>query len=134
MHNDTTMEQKPTAAFVLSLVAGLWMLGMGGMMYGGMGPGFMTGPGWGHGMMHGIMRTAGPGLWFPWFGPLAGAVVIAGAVILYTRPAQAGTWGLVILLVSAINLFVGMGGFLAGALGVVGGALAMSSKPGPRVG
>lgn len=131
------MEQKPTAAFVLSLLAGLWMIGMGGMMVGGGGPAFMQGTGtgmWGHmsgyGMTHGIMRNFGPGLWFPAFGPLAGLIVIAGAVVLYNRPDAARTWGLVILVVSLVDLFVGMGGLLAGALGITGGALAMSWTPG----
>jgi len=128
------MERQPTAAFVLTLIAGLWMLGTGGMMY-GVGPGFMDGMGgmWGPGMMqNGMMRTVGPGFWFPWFGPLAGIVLLVGAIMLYTKPEQARTWGLVILIAAAINLFVGMGGFLAAILGIVGGALAMSWKPAPQ--
>lgn len=130
------MDQKPTAAFILSLLAGLWMLGAGGMMYGmggmmsGRGPGFLdeTSGIWGYCLGYGMMRTAGPGLWFPWFGPLAGVVVLIGAVTLYTKPEQSRTWGLVIIVIAAINLFVGMGGFLAAALGILGGALAMSWK------
>lgn len=97
----------------------------------GMGPGFAGGTSrmWGYGMMHGVMRTLGPGLWFPWFGPLAGIVLLVGAIALYTNPRRANTWGLVILIAAVINLFVGMGGFLASVLGIVGGALAMSWKP-----
>lgn len=124
------MERRPTAAFVLTLVAGLWMLGTGGMMY-GMGPGFAGDSSswmWGHGMMHGMMAPAGFGVWFPWFGGLAGIVLLIGSVFLYTRPEQSRTWGLVVVIVAALNALVGMGGLLAGAVGVVGGALALSWK------
>lgn len=45
--------------------------------------------------------------------------------MLYAKPEQSRTWGTVILAVSAVNLLVGMGGFLANGLGIVGGALAL---------
>lgn len=131
------MERQPTAAFILTLLAGFWMLAMGGMMY-GMGPGFVDGAGswmWGPGMMRdmmpGMMPGFGVGLGFPWFGAAAGIVLLIGSVFLYSRPEQSRTWGLVILVVSALNVLVGMGGLLAGALGVVGGSLAIAWKPGP---
>ncbi|MFQ5666755.1 MAG: DUF6114 domain-containing protein [Candidatus Binatia bacterium] len=127
---------RPTAAFVLSLLAGLWMLGSGtiryrwqGMMGGWHGAGGMM---WSHGMMWRIAPT----FWWAWFGIVAGVLVLTGAVILYTRPNQRRTWGLVVLIVSALNIVVGMGGFFAGVLGVIGGALALSwqsgSVAGPR--
>jgi hypothetical protein len=131
------MERQPTAAFILTLLAGLWMLAMGGMMY-GMGPGFVEDGGswmWGPGMMRGMMRGMAPGfgfgLWSPWFGAAAGIILLVGSVFLYSRPEQSRTWGFVILVVSALNVLVGMGGLLAGALGVVGGSLAIAWKPGP---
>lgn len=130
---------RPVAAFVLSLIAGLWMLsaggymggfGMGGMM-GGMGAGGyathrmyhwngMTGWMWGQGM-----HTYG--LWWPWFGVAAGILVIIGAIILYLRPEQRRVWGAVILIVSVLDFFLGMGGLFAGAMGVIGGVLAMGA-------
>lgn len=121
---------RPTAAFVLSLLAGLWMLGMGGWTMSwspaadgwGWGRGGMMGSGWMWG--HGLLGVGGP-----WFGLAAGIVVLVGAAMLYSRPASAPTWGLVIVIASALNLFLGMGGFLAGVLGIVGGALAMSGRP-----
>jgi hypothetical protein len=125
--------EKPTVAFVLSLLAGLWMLAAGGMM-GGFGWGGMMGGQ--HGMAH--WRGMGDWMWgrgvhafgmsWPWFGLVAGVVVLIGAVMLYVKPEQRRTWGLVILVISALNVFVGIGGLLAGALGVVGGAVAMSAK------
>jgi len=54
--------------------------------------------------------------------------VLIGAVMLYVKPEQRRSWGLVILVISALNFFVGIGGLLAGALGAVGGALAMAAK------
>lgn len=116
----TQVEQKPTTAFVLSLLAGLWMLATGAMMYSfNWGPGAMGGWMWGHGMMS-------FGYWWPWFGVIAGIVLLVSAAMLYSRPAQSLTWGMIILIASALNFLVGMGGFLAGALGVIGGALALS--------
>lgn len=122
-----------TAAFVLSLLAGLWMLLTGGMMnhygmmmggasshghFGMYGWSGMNGWMWGRGM-----HTFG--LWWPWFGALAGIVVILGAVILFVKPAQARTWGWIILIASALDFFLGMGGLVAGVLGVMGGILAI---------
>ncbi len=61
------------------------------------------------------------GMWWPWFGLVAGIVVLIGAVMLYVKPEQRHGWGLVILIISALNIFVGMGGLSAGTFGVIGG-------------
>jgi len=111
-----------TVAFVLSLLAGLWMLAAGGMM-GGFGWGGMMG-GW----MWGRGGIGGFGVWWPWFGISAGIVVVVGAVMLYVKPEQRRSWGVVILVASALNFLLGMMGFLAGTLGVIGGVLALSTK------
>ena len=121
--------EQPTAAFVLSLLAGLWMLGAGGMM-GGFGWRGMTG-GWHGGMMGGWMWGRGIptyGVWWPWFGIFAGIVVLVGAVMLYVRPEQRRSWGVVILVASALNIFLGMMDLLAGTMGVIGGVLALGAK------
>jgi hypothetical protein len=118
---------KPTVAFVLSLLAGLWMLAAGGMM-GGFGWGGMMG-GW-HGM-DGWMCGRGMqsfGVWWPWFGVFAGIIVLVGAVMLYVKPEQRRSWGVVILVASALDFFLGMMGLLAGTLGVIGGVLALGTK------
>ena len=113
--------EQPTAAFVLSLLAGVWMMGgfgWGGMMGGwhGMG-GWMSGRG---------IRTFG--VWWPWFGIFAGIVVLVGAVMLYVRPEQRRSWGVVILVASVLNIFFGMMGLLAGTMDVIGGVLALGTK------
>jgi len=119
--------EHPAAAFVLSLLAGLWMLAAGGMM-GGWGWGGMMG-GW-HGM-GGWMSGRGMGnfgVWWPWFGVFAGIIVLVGAVMLYVRPEQRRSLGIVILVASALNIFLGMMGLVAGTLGVIGGVLALATK------
>ena len=128
--------EKPTAAFVLSLLAGLWMLGAGGMV-GGFGFGGMMG---GQGGQFGMAHYQGMNDWmwgrgahvfgmsWAWFGLFAGIVVLIGAVMLYVKPEQRRSWGLVIVVISGLNVFIGIGGLLAGALGVIGGALAMAAK------
>ena len=54
--------------------------------------------------------------------------MLVGAVVLYVKPEQRRSWGVVILIASALNFLLGMMGLLAGTLGVIGGALALSSK------
>jgi hypothetical protein len=90
--------EKPTVAFVLSLLAGLWMLAAGGMVCGFGWNGMMEGRHgmgswmWGRGMQS-------FGVWWPWFGIFAGIIVLVGAVMLYVKPEQRRTWGVVILVV-----------------------------------
>jgi len=130
--NGQTIE-RPTAAFVLSLLAGLWMLAMGVWMmswspaggngtwgWGGMGGMMGSNWMWGHGLL---------GVWWPWFGLVAGLVVLVGVAMMYAKPETASAWGVAIVVVSALNLFLGMGGFLASVLGILGGALAISWQP-----
>ena len=100
-----------------------------------------TGTGYGmmggyQGMMngYGMMRGFLTGPWFyslAWVGLAAGAVILVGAVMLYARPGSIHTSGVLILAFSVVSL-LGMGGFFVGAiLGVVGGALAITSKQNP---
>jgi hypothetical protein len=119
--------QQPTAAFVLSLLAGLWMLAAGSMM-GGFGWGMMGGWRGTGGWMWGQGGVRGFGVWWPWFGVVGGIIVLVGAVMIYTKPEQRRTWGTVILVASALNFLLGMMGLLAGTLGVIGGVLALSTK------
>ncbi|MEM4573414.1 MAG: DUF6114 domain-containing protein [Candidatus Caldarchaeum sp.] len=130
-----TAADKPTAAFILSLVGGVLILSgallgfvrwvvWGGMMWSWNGWGGMMCPGCG--MM---------GWWTPWawtafssLGLVSGILVTVGALMLQTRPQQANTWGSIILAFSAISL-ISMGGFVVGALlGIIGGILAIAWK------
>jgi hypothetical protein len=40
--------------------------------------------------------------------------------------------GLVIVILSALNMFLGVGGFLASVLGIISGAPALAWRPEPR--
>ena len=118
------------AAFVLSLIAGLWMLTARGLMVGiGLNIAIRSRWPWPHHMIRGAGDLI-PTFWlWPWFGVIAGIVVLVGALMIYSRPAKAQGWGTAILIASAINLIAGMGGFLAGVLGIIGGALAIAWRP-----
>ena len=66
------------------------------------------------------------------FGLVSGIIVLVCSVILLTKPIQARTWGVLILVFSVLS-FLGLGGFLVGAiLGIVGGILTMRWKPSPQ--
>ena len=63
------------------------------------------------------------------FGLVSGAIVLVSAMKLLTNPRQTRTWSILILVFSVLS-FIGMGGFIVGAvLGVVGGALVLKWKP-----
>ena len=119
--------ERSVAACIVSLLAGVWMLAAGAM-YGGWHMGSYGGMGWmwGHGMMGGLAAVPS---WWPWLGVAAGVAVVLAAVMACVRPRQSQPWGIVILVASVANLFAGMGGFLASALGILGGALAVARRP-----
>ena len=146
-------EKRPTAAFVLSLLAGIFILLSGGMRYmmssligsnggfegmmggyGGFGGmmnsynGYGSGYGYGYGMMRGL------GLMFSLMGILSlvfGIIVIISALMLNRRPHEHTTWGILILVFSVLSAFGSMmGGFSIGVLlGLIGGVLAITWKP-----
>lgn len=63
------------------------------------------------------------------FGLVTGIVVLVSAVMLLTNSGQARTWSVLILVFSVLS-FVGLGGFVVGAvLGIVGGALVLKWRP-----
>ena len=63
------------------------------------------------------------------FGLVTGAIVLASAMLLVAAPSQRTTWGVLILVFSALS-FLGAGGFFVGAiLGIVGGILTLRWKP-----
>ncbi len=70
---------------------------------------------------------------FELVGLISGAFVLIGAIMIRMRPSEHVAWG-VIVLVFSITSFLGMGGFMIGALlGIAGGALALSWRPPARV-
>ena len=134
--------ERPTVAVILSIIGGALML-LGGSMalmmltyydensgmmdgFGGMMGGYrhmMNGLGFPYGLMSGLMLVS----------LVSGVLLIIGAVMINIHPSQSSTWGIIVLVFSIIS-FLGMGGFLIGAvLGIVGGALALSWKPRPQI-
>jgi len=137
----TQQDQRPTAAFVLSLISGLLILlgGLFGAMIGMIGfSGMMGGFGGMGGMMGGVggmMGFGGPGglgfmMGFGLLGLISGLVILYSAIMLNSKPGQASTWGTLILVFSIVALFGGaMGGFgLGSILGIIGGILALTWK------
>lgn len=114
--------ERPTAAFALTLVAGIGILLMA-VSWWGWGPHQGVGSGMMGGWMSGRGVLALPGPWVPWMGVAAGILVLGGAVGSFARPSTAPTWGSVVVVAVAANLLVGLGGFFASALGIVGGVL-----------
>ena len=63
------------------------------------------------------------------FGLVTGAIVLVSSMMLLTNRGQVRTWSVLILVFSILS-FVGMGGFVVGAvLGIIGGALVLKWKP-----
>jgi hypothetical protein len=63
------------------------------------------------------------------FGLASGIIVLASAILLMAVPNQRRTWGVLTLVFSVLS-FLGLGGFVIGAiLGIVGGVLALRWKP-----
>jgi hypothetical protein len=139
-----TEVERPTAAFVLSLIAGIFIVLGGGMtsmmgsFFGPYGYGIMGGYG-GFGMMgygysgygngYGVTNRSGFGL-FGVLGLVFGVIVIVSAIMLNSRPQEHSTWGVLIVIFSVLSIFGGaMGGLGAGLiLGIVGGVLAITWK------
>ena len=124
-------QETPLTAFILSLIGGAFILASGFVMslwslYGGP---------WFNGMMGGMAMMGGFGfpsnlmVGFELVGLISGALVVIGAIMMRVHPTEHVAWG-VIVLVFSITSFLGMGGFMIGALlGIAGGALALSWRP-----
>jgi hypothetical protein len=130
-----TNVERPTAAFVLSLIGGIFILLGGGMMsmLGYEFRGMMSSyGGWGYGMMKpsfGMMGLAFGAMGI--LGLVFGVIVIISAIMLNSKPQEHTTWGTLIVIFSVLSI-VGsaMGGFGIGlVLGLVGGVLAITWKP-----
>ncbi len=109
-------ESYPTAAFTLSLIAGIFVL-LGGLIVAAIGAIF-TFFAFGVGAIIGI------------FGLIWGIIIIVGANNLRAHPEQHVTWGVIILVFSLISWVGAVGGLLIGfLLGIIGGILAISWQP-----
>jgi hypothetical protein len=124
---------RPTTAFIISLVAGIFII-LGGSMMSLLGYGFM-------GMMGrygGFGGMMGPGFGMMGFafgmmgilGLVFGVIVIISAIMLNSKPNEHSTWGTLILIFSVLSIFGSAGGLGVGLiLGIIGGILAITWKP-----
>ena len=113
-------EEKPTTPFVLTLIAGILILlnGIVIALFGAFIALFI--------LPELAIVLAAVALTF-------GVVVLVGAFMLWNNPSQHTTWGIVILLFSALSLGIG-GGFVIGfILGLLGGILAIEWAPAPMM-
>ncbi len=124
------------ASYILSLLGGVIVLvtglvglawfGSGGPAWGGFG-------GWMSSMMggyHGFMGGGEFGLFSfaSVLGLISGIVMIAGAIMVRSRPQDHLIWGVPILVFALVS-FLDMGGYIVGGLlGIAGGALALSYR------
>jgi len=128
--------QKPVAAFVLSLLSGIFII-LGGSVWCLWLDGHWD-MGWMEGMMYGWeehMHSWGiegaASYTMGILGIVFGVIVILWAVMLYTNPRQHELWGVLIIALSVISVLSCMGGMGIGlVLGVIGGILAILWRPG----
>lgn len=106
------MADKPTAAFVLSLIGGILML-LGGVAV-TVGFSFLFG---GVGAVIGII------------GVIMGLIVLLGAVMLYQKPENHTMWGVIILILSIVALPAAWGFGIGSLLAFIGAILALVYKP-----
>lgn len=118
------MAEKPTAAFVLSLIGGIFILLVGALIaavfatLGGLLGGFGLGD---FGMGMALLGTVGL---------IVGLIIIVAAAMLYMRPQQHVIWGVLILILAIVSIPFAFGGFIIGfILALVGGILGIVFKP-----
>ena len=125
----------PKSAAILALVGGIIIL-LGGVLFIGVSTFILPHLNYGNlTVPKGLDRAALPGLIsgivgvMGAFGLVCGIIVLISASMLLARVGQHRTWGVLILVFSILS-FIGLGGFVVGAiLGIVGGVLALRWKP-----
>jgi len=119
-----SQSEKPTKAFILSLTAGILILSNTALL-GAAATWFPriipTIPGSANDTTV-LYRLIALGLIF-------GVLVLLGAIMLHSKPANKKAWGIIAIVFSIPSVITG-GGFIIGfILGVMGGAKALSWKP-----
>ena len=122
---------KPSIGFILSLIGGILIFVSSAIstvwFAFGSSP-FGDGDFWG--MMAGFHSMMGFNndylLGFSVLGLVCGVMVVIGSFLLNLRPLEHVSWGVIVLVFSAVS-FVSMGGWFVGAaLGIAGGVLAIA--------
>jgi len=114
-----TDNDKPIAAFALSLVAGILILVWGLLEFFGL---YLIDLTYEVFLVANVVALV--------FGIVPGILVIIGSLLLYVNPQHRTGWSLVILIFSIMSI-LSLGGFIVGlVLGIIGGALGLRWKPG----
>lgn len=103
--------QRPVAAFVISLIAGVEII-IVSFFLALIGGGLTSSTQGGIGAIFGII------------GMVWGVLIVFSAVMLYRRSRQHKIWGVMIIIFSVVSIFGAIGGLFVGLiLGVIGGIL-----------
>ena len=134
--SDKPAAEKPTAAFVLSLIAGILILVSGIVL---IILGSFLSRRVGKIMIAETSYITLAGIAYPIAGLkiVLGILVVIGAVISFKSASQRISWGLIVLIFSIIAMIVsifppGPIGLIGAILGILGGALALSWKAAKR--
>lgn len=117
------MGEKPTAAMVLSIIGGIFVL-LGGLFIAFLGS------------IIGSLNIVGGGaasstlLVLGLVGVIFGIIMAVGGVMMYKNPQSHTMWGAIVLVLSIFSWVVAVGGLFIGfLLGLIGGILALVFKP-----
>lgn len=113
------MAEKPTAAFVLSIISGILILINGAIVIvaGGLAEEILPG-------MGAIISAVG------FVGLIFGILVLIGAVLMYSiDPGKVKIGAILVLIFSILSIFTGGGFFIGFILGLIGGILGLVWKP-----
>ncbi len=117
------MAEKPTAAFVLSLIGGIFVI-LGALLWISIGA-FLSFLSLGIGLNTTMMGV---------LGLIFGLIVIVGGVMMYTKPQQHVMWGAIVLILAIVSIPFSFAGLLIGfILALIGGILGLVFKPAPAV-
>lgn len=121
------MAEKPTAAMVLSIIGGIFVI-LGGAFIAFVGSLFFSLP----------MSTTGTSatgiasavVVVGVIGIIMGLIMIVGGVMINSNPQSHTMWGVIILILSILSWITAAGGIFIGfLLGLIGGILAITFKP-----
>ena len=116
------MAEKPTAAFVLSLIGGIFGI-LGAIVWLIVGAIFALFPTFGLGAsLLGVI------------GLVFSIIVILGGVMMYVKPEQHVMWGVIVLILTIVSIpFTFAGAIIGFILGLIGGILGIVFKPTPAM-
>ena len=108
------MNEKPTVAFAVSLIGGIFVI-LGGLLWAALGTliAFFTGYGF---LLYGFLGV--------------GFIIVICALLMNTFPSTAKLWGIILVFLGLFSL-IGIVTALGGLLTIIGGAIAISWKPMP---